>query len=105
MGHGLMSGAVERRWRRRPELRLRRNYDLWDDGTMAIVPSLRSSSLLWSFATQGGGFSTIIDGRLCLLYFGGLSLGLRRFSPSASVVCLEEMQQRPDRNPIASSVT
>ena len=70
---------------------------------MTIVPSLRSSSLLWSF-TQGAGSSTTIDGRFCLLYFGGLSLGLGRFSSSASEVCLEEMQHRLDRNPIASSV-
>jgi len=81
---------------------LRRSYGLWDGGAMTIVPSLRNSSLSWFFATQGAGSSTIIDGKLCLLYLGGLFLRIGCFSSSASVVCLEEMQQRPDRNPIAS---
>jgi len=70
---------------------------------MTIVPSLRSSSLLWFF-TQGAGSSTMMDGKFCLLYLGGLSLRLGSFSPGVSVVCLEEMQQRLDRNPMAKSV-
>lgn len=69
---------------------------------MTIVPSLRSSSLPW-FVTQGAGSSTMIEGKLCLLYLDGLSLGLGRFSSSVSVVCLE-MQQRLDKNPMANSV-
>jgi hypothetical protein len=72
---------------------------------MTIAPSLRRSSLLCFFATQGAGSSTIIDGKLCLLYFGGLFLGLGRFSSSASAKCLEETQQRLDKKPIANSVT
>jgi len=71
---------------------------------MTIAPSLRRSSLLWFLVTQGAGSSTIIDGKLCLLYFGGLFLGLGRFSLSVSAKCLEETQQSPDRNPITSSV-
>ena len=71
---------------------------------MTNVPSLRSSSLLW-FVTQGAGSSTMIDGKFCLLYLEGLSLGLGRFSSSASVVYLEEMQQKRDRNPMADSVS
>jgi len=70
---------------------------------MTIIPSPCSSNLPW-FTTQGAGSSTTIDGKFCLLYLGGLSLGLGRFSSSASVVCSEEMQQRRERNPIASSV-
>jgi len=68
---------------------------------MTIVPSLRSSSLPW-FVTQGAESSTTIDGKFCLLYFDGLSLRLGRFSSSASVVYLDETQQRLDRNPIAN---
>ena len=70
---------------------------------MTIVPSLSSSSFPWFF-TQGAGSSTMIDGRLCLLYLDGLSLGLGRFSSPASTMCLEETQQRQDRNPIVKSV-
>ena len=69
---------------------------------MTIMPSLRNSSLSCFFATQGAGSSTTIDAKLCLLYLGGLSLRIGRFSSSASMVYLEETQQRPDRNPIAS---
>lgn len=70
---------------------------------MTIVPSLRISSLLWP-VVQGAGSSTMIDGKFCLLYLDGLSLGLGRFSSSTSVVCLEDMQQRLDRNPITKPV-
>lgn len=70
---------------------------------MTTVPSLCTSSLPW-FVTQGAGSSTTIEGRFCLLYLDGLSLGLGRFSSSASVVCSEEMQQSLDRNPMANSV-
>lgn len=70
---------------------------------MTIVPSLRSSSLPW-FVTQGAGSSTTIDGKLCLLYLDGLTRGRGRFSSSLSAMCLEEMQQRLDRNPMANSV-
>lgn len=99
--HGLMSESIVGRWCGL-ELRLRWGYALWDGGTMTIAPSLRRSSLLWLLVTQGAGSSTIIDGKLCLLYFGGLSLRLGRLSSSA--MCLEETQQRRDKNPIASSV-
>lgn len=68
-----------------------------EGGVMVIVPSSSSSSLPW-FVTQGAGSSTTIDGKLSLLYFGGLVL---RLGFSESVVCLDETQQRLDRNPIA----
>ena len=84
-------------------MRLRRNYGSWDGVTMTIAPSLLRTSLLWFLAAHGAGSSTIIDGRLRLLYFGGLFLGLGRFSSFAPIICLEETQQRPDKNPIASS--
>lgn len=71
---------------------------------MTIVPSLLSSSLLW-FVTQGAGSSTMIDGRFCLLYRDGLFLRLGCFSSSVSMVCLEEIQQRLDRNPIVNPVS
>ena len=71
-------------------------------GVMTMVPSPRNSSLLWFF-TQGAGSSTTMDGKFCLLYLDGLSLLLGCFSSDASVVCLEEMQQRLDRNPMANS--
>jgi len=70
---------------------------------MTIAPSLLRTSLLWFLAAHGAGSSTIIDGRLRLLYFGGLFLGLGRFSSFAPIICLEETQQRPDKNPIATS--
>ena len=72
-------------------------------GVMTNVPSSRNSSLPWFF-TQGAGSSTIMDGKFCLLYLEGLSLRLGSFSSGVSVVCLEEMQQRLDKNPMAKPV-
>lgn len=74
----------------------------WGSDVTNNVPSLRRLSLRWP-VTHGGGSWISIDGKLCRLYFGGLSLGFR--CSLTSVPLSGDMERKLEKKPVVEAAS